>query len=80
MIIYHVTDESGEMIMNAPLDTISRAFTLTLPAVARLLHETKELMGRCTLTSNNRQRSDLFYYWRKIQVQRLPLEIPRQAE
>ena len=79
MQYFHITDDQGQFIMNAPLETLEEVFGLTVSRTALLLQHT------------SRQDSEYEFYttwprWPVVRVRRLPLEIPsvpltrRQAE
>jgi len=77
--LFHVTDEQGGFIMNAPLETLEEVFALSIGRVALLLQHT------------SKQDAEYVFYtswqkWPTLRVRRLPLEISstpltrRQAE
>lgn len=73
MILYEVRDADGELIMHAPMLTISRILGLSDELIARIERETRELDDESTLEFEGAPHAS----WAQIHIQRLPLTIPQ---
>lgn len=72
-MLYFITDETGEHVMTAPLNTLVWIFDLTQETLERIKRETRNLNDICILHFNQHPACGK---WRQLQVRRLPLEIP----
>lgn len=73
MQLFQVKDAKGELVMNAPLETLRWVLKLHKAAEMRLLTETVNLENECHL---HFQRFPACGRWDKLTISRLPLEIP----
>ena len=75
MILYQVSDTTGQLIMTCPMLTLQRILGLTAETIEAIEHSTAELDGIHVLEFEGAPHPE----WAQISIQRLPLMIPQQA-
>lgn len=74
MQLYQVTDREGDLIMNAPIETIAKVFAINSVALSHIISHTQRLGHTYWL-----HRVQTNGWPETLLIERLPLEVPLSA-